>query len=203
MTLASTLGLACSVVGIRTTKEPEYRVVLADGNREIREYAAYLVARTEVRGEYDASGSEAFRRLFDYISGNNVNSREISMTSPVLQEPEGTEIAMTAPVMQHREEEVWWMDFVMPAHFTRETTPQPQDERVKIVEIPAQTVAVIRYSGLVSTDEMLKKAQELEKWLSNQPYRSISRARSARYDPPFTLPFFRRNEVHLVVESIN
>jgi DNA gyrase inhibitor GyrI len=200
MTLASTLGFACSVVGVRTTKEPGYRVAVEDGNKQIREYGPYVVARTEVQGDYDASGREGFRRLFKYISGHNVQNQKISMTSPVLQESEGTEIAMTAPVLQQREGEVWHMDFVMPAEFTRKTVPTPQDERVKILEVPAQTVAVIRYSGLVSDDDIADKARELEKWLEGQPYRGISKARSARYDPPFTLPFLRRNEIHVTVE---
>ena len=200
MTLTSTLGLACSVVGVRTSKEPGFRVKLAEGDKEIREYDSYLVARTEVRGDYETSGSQGFRRLFKYISGDNTGDQEISMTAPVLQEKEGIDIAMTAPVIQESNGETWKMDFVMPAHFTRETVPAPRDQLVVIEEVPAQTVAVIRYSGTVSTEDIAGKTRELEDCIAAKPYDIISRARSARYDPPFALPFLRRNEIHLTVE---
>ena len=122
------------------------------------------------------------------------------MTAPVLQEQAGTEIAMTAPVLQETDGDTWTMDFVMPAHFTRETVPAPRDELVVIEEVPAQTVAVVRYSGTVSAEDIEEKTRQLEAWVASKPYGVTSAARSARYDPPFALPFLRRNEIHLTVE---
>ncbi len=202
MVFASLFGLACSVVGIRTVKEPRFRVTLAEADKQIRDYDPYLVARTRIDGDYDASGSEGFRRLFDYISGNNSAEEKISMTAPVLQEQEGKTIAMTAPVLQQRDGQSWCVDFVMPADLTLSTVPVPRDQRVVIVEVPRQTVAVIRYSGLVSSDDIDEKARELKEWLRARNYRIISEPRSARYDPPFTLPPLRRNEVHVTVEPM-
>ena len=199
MVLASTLGLACSVVGVRSTKEPAYTVVLEDADREIRAYEGYLIARTRVDASYEESGSEGFRRLFRYISGHNSGAREIAMTAPVLQARKGEKIAMTAPVLQERSGDSWTMDFVMPAHFTRETVPQPLDERVRIEQVPARTVAVLRYSGRVAEDDLELRTRQLEEWLAGQPYRAISPAVSARYDPPFAVPFLRRNEIMVPV----
>lgn len=200
MALTSSLSMACSVFGVRASKEPDYRVTLAEGDKEIREYDSYLIARTVIRGDYDETGRQGFRRLFKYISGHNAGAREISMTAPVLQEKSGVEIAMTAPVLQETDGETWTMDFVMPDHFTRETLPAPRDDLVFIEEVPSQTVAVVRYSGTVSAKDIEEQTRQLEAWVSSKPYGVTSAARSARYDPPFALPFLRRNEIHLTVE---
>lgn len=200
MVLTSTLGFACSVVGIRTTKEPSYRVVRADGDVEVREYASYLVARTEATGDYDASGSAAFRRLFGYISGKNTATREISMTAPVIQERTGEKIAMTAPVLQERAGKTWRTAFVMPAAYTLDNAPAPLDPSIIIEEVPGRFVAVLRYRGFVSEETIAERSRELGTWLAAASYRVVSEPRSARYDPPFALPFLRRNEVHVTVE---
>lgn len=204
LVVAATLSAftaACSVFGVRTAKEPAYAVVLAEGDKEIRRYNSYLVARTEVRGDYDDSGSQAFRRLFKYIDGNNQGERDIAMTAPVVQQARaGDEIAMTAPVVQSKDGQTWQMDFVLPAKYTGNTAPKPNDERIEILEVPSRTVATIRYTGLVSDADIRDKTRVLKAWMQDKPYRITSQARSARYDPPFTIPFLRRNEVHVTVE---
>lgn len=201
LALSSLLTLGCSVFGARTSKEPAFRVELEEDGKEIREYQPYLVARTAIEGDFDQAGREGFRLLFDYISGKNAGDQTISMTAPVVQERKGTEIAMTAPVLQERSGKIWSVAFVMPAHFTLETAPEPKDERVVIEQVPAQRVAVLRYSGFVSAEDTSQRAKQLETWVEAKGLRATSAARSARYDPPFTLPFLRRNEVHLTVEA--
>ena len=81
-------------------EEPEYRVVKEYEGFELRRYAAFLIAATEVQGEFDAAGNRGFRILFDYISGNNEQAEAIAMTAPVGQRAKGEKIAMTAPVSQ-------------------------------------------------------------------------------------------------------
>jgi effector-binding domain-containing protein len=92
------------------------------------------------------------------------------------------------------------MAFVLPSGYTVSTAPVPLDSAVLIKEIPDKKVAVIRYSGSLSEQSIEEKAEELKNWLTKQGYQAISPSRSAAYDPPWTLPFLRRNEVHIDIE---
>jgi hypothetical protein len=173
-----------------------------DGNKEIRRYDGYLVATTWTAGQYASASKRGFRRLFDYISGHNSGQHTLSMTAPVLQEkaPTGKTIAMTAPVLQAQDQQGWTMSFVMPAAYTMATLPRPLDDTVTLHEVPATHVAVWRYSWGTSAEKITRLGQELLRWIETQEgYEVMSKPRSARYDPPFTLPFLRRNEIHVDV----
>ncbi len=196
------LTIACSVFGVRSEREPDYGVLLQDGNREIREYSSYLIARTQVEGDYDEASSRAFRILFDYISGNNQSRQEITMTVPVTQARDGEEVAMTAPVSQEREPDGWTMSFVLPSSYTMDSAPKPVDPSIRIEEVPSKAVAVLTYSGLTSPEKLDRLSNELAGWIETQGYRTASQPRSAHYDPPFTIPFLRRSEVHIDVEKL-
>jgi hypothetical protein len=125
----------------------QYTVVKKEGNFELRQYEPNLVAETIVEGDFDEVGNEGFRRLFDYISGNNRKQQSISMTAPVSQKAESEKISMTAPVNQVRVGEKYRITFLMPAEYTMETLPEPLDTRVKLKEVPGQLIAAFRYSG--------------------------------------------------------
>ena len=194
--------IGCAVFGIRSAEQPVYEVLRTDGNKEIRQYKSYLVATTRSEGEYEQASTRGFRRLFDYISGNNSAQKNIAMTAPVLQEQAeaGEKIAMTAPVLQAQDGQGWTMSFVLPANYTMETVPRPLHDRVALHEVPAAHVAVLRYSWGTSAEKITRLGHELLTWLATQNrYEVMSEPRSARYDPPFTLPFFRRNEIHVHV----
>jgi hypothetical protein len=202
--LASMFVLSCSVFGIRSEKEPVYKVLHKDGNKEIRQYGAYLVATTWSDGNYEQASKRGFRRLFDYISGNNSDQLSIAMTAPVLQEnaTNGVTIAMTAPVLQEPDQQGWSMSFVMPATYSMDTLPRPRDDTIVLSEIPATYVAVLRYAGRTHAEKIKRLGQELLAWIETQEnYQMTSQPRSARYNPPFTLPFLRRNEIHLDVRK--
>jgi hypothetical protein len=203
--LASLIALVplagCSFFGIRTAKEPEYTVVLSDGEFEIRDYPELVVARTVVEADYDESGSVAFRRLGGYIFGDNRKEQDIEMTAPVLREPEGEEIAMTAPVLQEGSGKRWVMAFVMPAEHRLDSLPVPDDPNVELDVVPPRRVAAVRYSGTTSEEKIGHHAARLSSWLVSRGYEADSSPRSARYDPPWTLPFLRRNEVHIDVRK--
>ncbi len=202
--LAGLFLSACSVVGARPWEQPNYEVLLRDEAIEIRRYDPYLIARTTVTGDYETNGREGFDRLGGYIFGNNRGSSKIAMTSPVLQSPSGGEkIAMTSPVLQERADGAWTMVFVLPSEYTLETVPEPIDERVIIEEIPAQVVAAIRYSGRTNPSKMSDYETQLREWLANSDYHAIGEAQSARYDPPWTVPSVRRNEVLIEVTLTN
>ncbi len=132
------------------TEEAEYTVLLKEENLEARLYEPHIVAETVVDTEFEDAGSDAFGRLFKYISGNNQSQQEIAMTAPVGQVAEGQEIDMTAPVGQTQVDGKWVVSFMMPGSFTMQTTPKPRDERITIRQVPERTMAAIEYSGVWS-----------------------------------------------------
>ena len=203
ITVLTTVFLAgCSVFGIRSADEPNYQVLNDYGHIQIRQYPALVVAQTEVNADYKNSSSQGFQRLAGYIFGGNKKQQKMAMTAPVIQEQEAETMAMTAPVIQQKSGGVWLMTFVLPKSYSISTAPVPQDSTVVIKEIPGKKVAVIRYSGRLSEQGIEENADALKNWLSKQGYRAISPSRSAAYDPPWTLPFLRRNEIHIDIESL-
>jgi hypothetical protein len=198
------LSTGCSMVGIRTVEEARYDVLAQEGPFEIREYHPLVIAETTVEASYDEAGGKAFRRLFGYISGKNETRASIAMTAPVLANPDrgtdGESIAMTAPVLGEQRVDGWRYAFVLPADYTLETAPSPANPEVRLAEVPRRTVAVIRYSGSRSEEAMLEKSQDLRDWIASKGIEPTSAPRSAGYDPPWTLPFLRRNEVMFDVE---
>ncbi len=195
----------CSAVGIRTGEEARYKVLVQEGAIQIREYEPYVIAETLVNNkDYDEAGSLGFRRLFAYISGKNQGDREISMTAPVIAQrqnaPVGVEIEMTAPVVAERTASGWVYAFVLPAGFPDlESAPLPADPLVKLKLIPGKKMAAITYAGSTGEKKMNLKTRELTKWIQGRQLTKVSDPVSARYDPPWTLPFFRRNEVLIEV----
>jgi len=199
--LMSMFFTGCTIFGIRTVEQADYTLLLDDGDIQIRQYDGFIVAETTVEAEYEEASSIGFRRLAGYIYGNNRQNQEISMTAPVLREREaGEKISMTAPVLQEKGDAGWKMSFVMPAKYTMDTLPEPIDPKVILKEVQGGKVASIRYTGLLSEENVRKKTKQLKVWLEENGYRAFSKPRSAGYDPPWTIPFLRRNEVQIDVE---
>jgi hypothetical protein len=193
-------NLACSVFGIRTEETPPYKVLHQEKNFEIREYASVLVARTSNVGEMEDVQNQSFRILAKYIFGGNERSESISMTAPVLQESKSESIAMTAPVIQQQSGERWIMEFVLPSKYSLSTAPKPKDSRVEILEKSSEIVASLRFTWGYSQSKIERKTAELRGWLKKFPqYEVVGSVRLAAYDPPFTIPFLRKNEVHLLL----
>lgn len=176
-------------------EEARYRVQSRDGDVEVREYEAQVLAEVVVDSEMEAAGNRAFRLLFDYISGANRSRTRIPMTAPVGQEAAGEKIAMTAPVGQTRAAEGWAVSFMMPAGMTMETTPEPVDPRVRIRVVPPRRVAALRYSGSWNEDSWRRQLARLQDWLVRHGLRPAGPAIWARYNPPMMPAFLRRNEV--------
>jgi len=191
---------ACSVVGIRSgTEEPAYTVrrILAP-DLEIREYGPRLVAETLVTGDEVAARSEGFRRLAGFIFGGNHAAASIAMTAPVATARSET-IAMTAPVAQASAADGWSVRFTMPAKYTMQTLPRPNDERIVILAIPAETYAVYRYSGAISPENLARAHAALLRLLDGHGYPAVGQVVDWFYDPPWTLPPLRRNEAAVMV----
>ncbi len=192
----------CSLLGIRTAEEVPFVIKEKNGDKEIRHYPPRIVAQITLQGEYSRVQGEAFRILAGYIFGKNRVEQKIAMTAPVTQKPltsEGnsTKIAMTAPVNQFRTTNGWTMTFSMPLKYKKiSELPKPIDERIQILEQSGGTFAVIRFTWATSEERNQKKATELLQWLESEgKFKALSGPHYAGYDPPWTIPFFRRQEM--------
>lgn len=185
----------CSVVGVRNYEILPYEILLQEKNFEVRLYDDYLVAAVSSANNYKESSSSSFGLLFKYISGYNVSSEKIEMTAPVLQQENSAKIEMTAPVLQQKTGDKWEMSFVLPSKYTLKNVPEPLDPRIVIKEIKSRKVAVVHYSGILNEKNIQEYTLKLLKWMDDKGYESIGSPYSAGYDPPWTIPFFRRNEI--------
>ena len=222
ITLLAGIG---QLVGIRAgTEQPPYEVVGRVGDAEIRRYAPQIAAEAVVEGPVETARNEGFRQVAGYIFGDNTAKASVAMTAPVVQgrEPSGgsQSIAMTAPVVQARAgrsesiamtspvvqqpagAESWSIQFIMPSKYTMATLPQPNDPRVRLVEIPARTFAVVRFSGLGREDAVARHEKALDAALAESSWRAVGEPVTWYYDPPWTVPFLRRNEVARPVEAV-
>jgi hypothetical protein len=180
-------------------EEASYNVVVKDEKFEVRDYSAHVLAETLVDGDLEKAGSKAFDRLFRYISGDNQSRNKVAMTAPVSQERAREKIKMTAPVSQQRVQEKWAVSFMMPAAYTLETLPVPSNPAVTLRQVPARRMAVVRYSGFWSEARYLEHKLKLESWIRAKGLTSAGDPVWARYNPPFTPWFMRRNEILIPV----
>jgi hypothetical protein len=185
LTISSFIFLsACSIFGDVSVQVAPYSVIARDGAFEIRQYERLLLASTYTPDGMD-SASAPFRKLFGYISGKNDKIEKIAMTAPVFMDQAGQ--ATKA------------MSFVLPAHFSLETAPTPIDPGVKLTEITDYRVAVINFSGFLNQDTISTHRTLLQNWIAGRGLKITGAAKAAGYNPPFTLPFLRRNEIIISV----
>ncbi len=199
-----TISMSCSVFGIRFEESSKYEILQIEGSKEIRSYSPHVVAKTIVKGEFKEAQREAFRILAGYIFGNNEKKQKLPMTTPVVQEKsiENEKISMTAPVVQSATNEGWAMTFMMPSKYKLADLPIPKDNRVSLQEVPAKIFGVIRYSGLGSLKGNAEKGDELKVWLATHgKYEILGEPSFAGFDPPWTIPFLRRNEMMYELRS--
>lgn len=182
-----------------TVEELPYAILLKAGDFEIRQYAPHIVAETDVSGSFGRVGYVAFRRLAGYIFGKNRRRDTVAMTAPVLQEQASQQIAMTAPVIQEGAGKAWTVAFVMPADHSMATLPEPLDATVRLHQREGRLMAALQYSGTWSRRRFAQKRRTLERLIHDHGYVADGGAIFARYDPPMTLWFRRRNEVLLPV----
>lgn len=181
-------------------EEPAFKTVLQEGAFEIRDYPSLVVAEVTVSGEQKEAANKGFRLLAAYIFGGNKRRQSIAMTAPVAQAPSSEKIAMTAPVTQIANAGNWIVRFTMPRAYTLDTLPEPNDPKVQLRRLPAERVAVLRFSGLAGKDDVDAKTAELVALTKAHHLRTIGPASLAQYNPPWTLWFMRRNEVMIPVE---
>lgn len=187
------------------TEEPKFSIIEKSESFELRNYAPQLIAEVKVEGDLDAASNQGFRLIAAFIFGQNQVSEKISMTAPVgIEATQSTKIAMTVPVgieASKGSSNEWIFSFVMPAEYTLATLPKPMNPLVSIRELPAQKRAAITFSGFYNEDKVNEKTKALEEWIKSKQWQAIGAPQFARYNPPWSLPFMRRNEILITVRD--
>jgi hypothetical protein len=198
------IGIALSLFLIgaplaMATEEPSYRVTEKAEPFEIREYPPLIVAQVEVLGDLSEASSAGFRLIANYIFGNNISVRDGGLSTA---EPAPEKIAMTVPVIAEGrgDQKTWLIQFVMPKQYTMDTLPKPNNPQVKLVAIGPQKLAVIRFTGFVGDDKVQEKTAELMAWIKSRNALPLGNPRLARYNPPWSIPWMRRNEILIPIQ---
>ena len=187
---------------LMATEEPDFTLIYKEKSFEIREYAPRIIAQVKINGNFDEASSTGFRGLADFIFGNNsINneSEKISMTAPVIAEPTSKQIPMTAPVLAEEKNNQWFISFVMPKEYSLQTLPKPNNSEITLTNLPKEKFAVIIFSGLVRESSYDEKIILLNNFIKKKKLKTLGSVQIARYNPPWTLPFFRRNELMIKV----
>ena len=206
------LALLVGFLGMESAmaiEEPKYEVRTSQAPFELRHYAPTLIAQTLVEGDMDAASNKGFRLIADFIFGNNLaadseQAAKIAMTAPVTVEPQSSKIAMTAPVTiepQSGSAQQWRVHFVMPSQYTLANIPKPKNSAVTLHELPSKYFVVHRYSGFNTEARVQEKTDEALAWAKQQSLKVVGTPQLSRYDPPWTLPMFRRNEIMVEVAA--
>ncbi len=184
------------------TEQAKYSVIKKANGYEIRNYPAHIVAQTTIEDAI-VNGSalnKGFSIIASYIFGGNVKKESIAMTAPVTVQGSSEKIAMTAPVTARAQGNSQIVSFVMPSEYTLATLPTPNDPRVKIVEVPEQKMAVLRFSWY-RTDALFEKMQkQLFADLARDNITVIGTAIFAGYNSPWSPPWMNRNEIMVEVQ---
>ena len=187
-----------ATIKAQATEEAKYSVVLQDGEFEVRDYAPSVQAEVTVEGSREEAGNRAFQALFQYISGANRSRQKIAMTAPVGQ---SEKIAMTAPVGLSGSPSGWVVSFMLPAEFSPDTAPEPTNAKVSLRALPARRMASVRYAGGDDEATYQKHFQALQAWIDKRQLKTTGEWVWARYNAPFTPPFWRRNEILMTLSD--
>ena len=166
-------------------EEPRYTVLVSDPPFEVRRYAAFTVAQTQIQGDFDAASSSGFRRIASYIFGDNLQAelgakRKISMTAPVTVTPES---------------DGWRVHFVMPSAESVQTLPRPLNPQIQLRPVPEHETVAVRFGGFTTQASIQEQTERLRAWAQARQLKLSPTAQVARYDDPFTMPWNRRNEI--------
>ena len=193
---------------VMATEEPKFSIIEKSEPFELRAYAPQLIAEVKVEGDLDTASSQGFRLIAAFIFGQNQVSEKIAMTVPVgIETSQSTKIAMTVPVGIEASKDSakginqWVFSFVMPSEYTIATLPKPINPLVTIRELPAQKRAAITFSGFYNDAKVLEKTKALEEWIKSKQWQAIGSPQFARYNPPWSIPFMRRNEILITVRD--
>ena len=176
-------------------EQPSYNLVFQQDGLEIRDYAPAVVVETQVVASRRDAAGDAFRSLFNYISGNNDASLEIPMTSPVAQTYAGRE--------RDNVSGKWAVRFFLPRDLSAEAIPEPLQLGVNIVTLSAQRFASVSFKGTQNDKKVAKNRARLREFIAQNGYRVSGQPVYAFYDPPFVPWFLRDNEILLPIEKVS
>ena len=181
-------------------EEPSYSVIEKDGAFELRSYEPKIIAEVLVSGNMKQASNKGFKQIAGYIFGGNTSQQgsteKISMTAPVTVTANQSEkISMTAPVTMQSTGNQWLVNFVMPSKYTMASLPTPNNAAVKLRQIPTRNYAVVRFSGFTGANKVANITAQLETWMKKKGIAQKGKAELSRYNPPWTIPMFRRNEI--------
>lgn len=200
--LAAGLVGGCAMILPSMLEQPYYTVIARLGDAvEIRDYAPRTYAESSVPADGPEPRRDAFRLLFNYIAGANAGENKIDMTIPVATERPGAKIDMTAPVSTSNEGSDYRMRFFLPSKFTEENAPAPTNPAVRIGTVPARIEAAIRYTGSQSEEKNIVMRARLLDALAESTWKPTGTPSAMFYNPPFSVPFLRRNEAIVAVEK--
>ncbi|MGL4540112.1 MAG: SOUL family heme-binding protein [Candidatus Rhabdochlamydia sp.] len=166
---------------------PKYLLLEKWDNFEIRQYEPRVVAETMVQASFEEAIQEGFNILAAYIFGQNTTKTKIAMTAPVEQRVDTVQ-------------ENWRITFSMPATYKMEELPPPKDSRITLKQLEAQTRAAFIFSGFCTEKKTEQNTKLLLELIEQHGYISIGPCILARYDPPWTLPCFRHNELLFFIQ---
>ncbi len=184
--LALLPDLILGFFGIRTEAELPFETLMNDGEFSVRNYPQHSELRTEAVGSRLEAVNKSFSRLFSYIQGENWAHAKFSMTTPVIQRPNGASR--------------WSTSFYMKQEI--ENLPLPKTSAVRLYSMNSQTVAVVRFSGRPTESSVKEQTALLREWIVDRDLVVIGEPVIAQYDQPFSIPFLRRNEVHIPIETL-
>ncbi len=164
-------------------ESPEYQVVETFGDIEIRKYSAYSIVTYDNPG--DRNSSQGFSSLFSYISKGNESEEKISMTVPVIDE---------------KKQDRTTMSFVVPSRFNREDIPLPKSDFLSVRVMEEGYFAAIRFRGNPTSRRLEENEARLKDFVRDKGYKELSNYYNAFYDPPFQLPFVKRNDIMVRID---
>ena len=184
-------------------EEPSFEVIEKNSPFEIRQYRKQIIAETFAEGELSSASNRGFRLIAGFIFGDNRSidatsdqkSEKIAMTAPVTVAPQSG--SASADYQANR----WRIQFTMPEKYSIATLPKPVNPAVTLREIPAKRYAIIVFSGFTGTEKIRQKTTDLLNWMHTKELIAIAPPQLARYDPPWILPFFRRNEILIEIAA--
>ena len=187
------LFTGCSMLGLDKTPEPEYKVVSEEKSKgllfQVRDYSELVIAETIVKNEnFDEVGNIGFDRLGGYIFGENKKNEKIQMTAPVLLD-------------ENSKEKTWKITFILPKEYSLEKAPPPTNQKVVIKKEQEKRFAVVQFNGALSKQNFDKHTKKLRAWMKTKSFQTVSAPIFAGYNPPFTPPFLRRNEVFIEIKK--
>jgi hypothetical protein len=182
--------------GIHLEEQAPYDILKADSGIEIRCYKPQTQAKVSVHGDYKEAQKEAFNLLAGYIFGENHTKDKIPMTTPVLLEQENDHYSEST--------KNWIMSFILPQNYLINNAPRPTEKRISIQERPVHLIASISYAGINNEEKIEEYTTILKRWLQKRPWHiPMSGFLTAQFDGPLTIPFFRKNEIHIEVRHLH